>query len=51
MDQSVKDLIEATENALLKAYKYYDNLQRFPELLDSLNKVRAAINTVKEKNQ
>lgn len=51
MDQSVQELIDAAEDALLKAYKYYDNFQRFPELLDSLNKVKAAIKTVKENNQ
>jgi hypothetical protein len=48
MEQSVQELIEAAETALVKAYQHYDNIKNFPDILESLNNVKAAIRKVKE---
>lgn len=47
MDQNVKELVEAIEDALIEAYKYNDLFKSNQKIVESLEQVKAAISKVK----
>lgn len=48
MDQNVKELVEAVENALIEAYKNNDLFKDNQKIVESLKKVKVCLSRVKE---